>query len=96
MHNCALGLIVWLSTSLPEGSARGRESPYACPIDDLFPPLPVLPKGSGLQQLILDSGPMQLDVPLQRLLFEGERSLDFDIALSVRAVALKIFSRPSR
>jgi hypothetical protein len=43
----------------------------------------VLPKGSVSEQLIIDAGPMQLDGPMQRLLFEGERTLNFDIALSV-------------
>lgn len=84
MHSCSLRLLAWVPTSSADSAGRGRDSAYACPISDLFPPLPVLSKGSGSQQLIIDAGPMQLDVPMHRLLFEGERTLSFDIALSVR------------
>jgi len=81
-HNCALRLVTWVQASSPERAGRARDSPYVCVIADLFTPLPSLPKGSGSQQLMLDAGPMQLDVPLHQLLFEGERSLGFDIALT--------------
>ena len=78
-HHCALRLVSWgLSPSEP---GRALDSPYACSLSDLFPPLPSLPKGSGAQ-LALDSAPLPLDAPLHRLLFEPGRSLEFDISVT--------------
>lgn len=82
-HNCALRMVEWVPASSADPASRGGDSPYLCSIVDLFSPLPSLPKGNGAQQM-LDSAPLQLDLPLHKLLFEPERSL-FDIALSVRA-----------
>ena len=79
-HPSPLCLFSWVEAAPVEGG--GRESPYVCSMTSLFAPLPQLPKLATAQQLLMEEGAPQLDVPLHHLLFEAHAALGFDVAVT--------------